>query len=362
MGFSISKLLGIDDANKQAERANDLNQQQVDLARKEYETQVAAKNKISNQIDSLMNPYLNQIFGTGTNRQNVDGITTYQPPATAGSSGWNQTAEDTMSNLIDILSGKQITSEQQAHEALTGNLIKNLTGENKTAEQKQADNWNQQYLNLLQNSPDTAFNQGLSTVNRSTQDQKNAVSKQMANRGISGSGIALNQIAGTEANRARQISALQGEKVDRQLNNTATGANYANALSQQQLQNTSAAQQLQQNLASQKQSNLENAGVYANNYNQQLLTNIMNMLGNKTNLVNNTGAASLATNALSGAANSAAQNAANSAAGANALISAGTTALTDRLFNNNGSAGTKAVNAAINGLENIGKQIIGLFI
>lgn len=361
---TLSKLLGIDAANKANETAADLNQQQIDLAKNEYQTQVAAKNQISGQIDRLMSPILNQIFGgTLGNRVAQQGINLYQPPNTAGSGtgGWNQTAEDTMGNLIDILTGKQYTAEQKAHEGLTNRLIGNLTGDNKTAEQKQADNWNSQYLNLLQNSPDTAFSQGLSSVNRGAQTAKDNAAKQMANRGISGSGIALNQIAGTDANMARQISALQGERVDRQLNNTAQGANFANNLSQQQLQNTSAAQQLQQNLAMQKQQNLENAGVYANNYNQQLLTNVMNMLANKSNLATNTQAASLAAGTLGGAANNASMQAAQAQSGVNNLISSGTKLVTDNLFKDSSAAGSKAIASGTKALGQIGSALLGLF-
>ncbi len=96
---------------------------------------------------------------------------------------------------------------------------------------RNANAWGADYLRQLQNAPDIAFNKGVSTLNRNTSDTLNRVRQAMSNRGISSSGINLGKIAGIEANRARGISMLQGQREDNKIRNMALGANFAGQLS-----------------------------------------------------------------------------------------------------------------------------------
>lgn len=92
-----------------------------------------------------------------------------------------------------------------------------------------ADSWASDYLNFLRNSPDTAFSAGLSSLNRGLSQQRNDIAQSMSRRGLAGSGVSLDAIAQTGANRARGISALQGQRVDRTGQNIQAGAAFTGA-------------------------------------------------------------------------------------------------------------------------------------
>lgn len=137
--------------------------------------------------------------------------------------GWKQ--QEKANSLFE----QSIAKKGQNNAFLKNFTNKLLYGENgKPGSMETAGSWARDYLAHLKSSPDTAFNAGMASLNKAIQGRKDAVAKSMANRGISGSGIDLGRIAQTEANRARGISALQGEKVDREGANLAAGANFAN--------------------------------------------------------------------------------------------------------------------------------------
>lgn len=338
---TLSKLLGIDAANKANataeaanQQANAYNQEALKLQREQYEKAQKSKDEISEQLDKILSPLFGQLYGVN---------------------GMNDTAYQNLTNYLDLLTGKKTTQEQTDADNITRNLIKNLTGEVKTDEQNTADQWNSKYLSLLGNSPDIAFNEGLSQLNRGFQNQKDAVANEMQKRGIAGSGIALNKIAGTEADKARAMSGLQGQRVNNMIENTAKGVEFSNSLAAQKNQNNAVAQQLAGNMASQKQTDLENAAIYSNNYAQQMLGNLMNLLGTKGNLATNNANATSYTNALSNAAsNKASQaatagaNAATAGQGASSAISAGVQSILD-------STGAKSA------LGRLGSNIAKLF-
>ena len=90
--------------------------------------------------------------------------------------------------------------------------------------------WAEAYLSRLKGAPDTAFNQGLSALERGVADSKTNLANIMARRGIGGSGIDLGALAGTDALRARGISALQGQRVHNQLGSDAQALNVMSGL------------------------------------------------------------------------------------------------------------------------------------
>jgi len=90
--------------------------------------------------------------------------------------------------------------------------------------------WAAKYLQALQSAPDMAFNQGASALERGIADNESAITKRMAQRGILGSGVDLGALAGSGAARARGLSALQGQKVQGQVNNAGQSFNLMSGL------------------------------------------------------------------------------------------------------------------------------------
>ncbi len=136
--------------------------------------------------------------------------------------GWKQ--QEKANSLFE-----QNMAKENANQATLQELVnKLLHGENgKPGSMETADSWATEFLSHLKTSPDTAFNAGMTSLNRSLVDQREAIAKNVANRGIGASGINLGAIAQTGANMARGVSSLQGQRIDRQGANLATGANFA---------------------------------------------------------------------------------------------------------------------------------------
>ncbi|GAB1353148.1 hypothetical protein MASR1M12_18820 [Erysipelotrichia bacterium] len=139
--------------------------------------------------------------------------------------GWKQ--QEKANSLFE-----QNMANENAGQATLRELVnKLLYGENDNpGSMEDSGAWAKDYLAHLKSSPDTAFNAGMTSLNRGLTDQREAIAKSMANRGIGGSGIDLDAIAQTGANRARGISTLQGQRLDRQGANLAAGANFTSAM------------------------------------------------------------------------------------------------------------------------------------
>jgi hypothetical protein len=90
------------------------------------------------------------------------------------------------------------------------NQTKQTTGQNRE--------WAAEYLRQLKSAPDLAFNQGAAALERGIADTESSVTRRMAQRGILGSGVDLGALVNSGAARARGLSALQGQKVQGQLN------------------------------------------------------------------------------------------------------------------------------------------------
>ena len=221
-----------------------------------------------------------------------------------------------LQSILDVLSGKTTTSEQTKYDNLSDNYINKLTGASKSAEQQTADEWNSKYLNMLAGSPDTAFNAGVTELARGIQTQNDNIRKGMQSRGISSSGINVAKLGSTAADQAKAMSQLQGQRIDRQLNNTGIASQFAQGLADKQQQNYGLATQLAGANAQQKQANLTQSADASNAYAQQQLNNIMSILGSKNSLIDKS-AGSQYVNSITNVANSYANraNAENSAFG-----------------------------------------------
>ena len=235
----------------------------------------------------------------------MQGITPIIGDIRKGYNMYGDTARNANQQVLDILMGKTITPEQQQASELIQNQIDYLTGKNKSAEQLEADKWNQNYLNLLQGSPDTAFNAGVTNLAKNLQSQKQAVANQMQNRGIAGSGIDLDKIAGTQNDYYAGMSQLQAQRLNNQLSTAQAGSEFAQGLADRQLKNYGQGAGLADARSNDKINNM----VYGANMAQNLtngslqnLTSLFNAYGNAGNL------ATAAGNAVAGQYNTAANN------------------------------------------------------
>ncbi len=215
------------------------------------------------------------------------------------------TARDANKQALDVLTGKVVTPEQQQASELILNYIDQLTGKNKTAEQQQADQWSQNYLNLLQGSPDTAFNAGVTNLAKNLESQKKAVANQMQNRGISGSGIDLDKIAGTQNDYYAGMSQLQAQRLNNQLNTSKLGADYSQGIADRVSQNYGQGVKLADAFAHDKLNNLVYGANMAQNLKGNSMQNLVNLYGQYGNAGN---LATAAGNAVAGQYNTAANN------------------------------------------------------
>lgn len=105
----------------------------------------------------------------------------------------------------------------------------NLVGQaQNTINQNQG--WAAEYLKKLKSAPDIAFNQGSAALERGIADTESAVTKRMAQRGVLGSGVDLGALVNAGSTRARGLSALQGQKVQGQVNNAGQAFNLMSGL------------------------------------------------------------------------------------------------------------------------------------
>lgn len=318
MGNFISKawdkLTGADQAKKAAQvQQQALAQQQAEAAKAD-----AQKAEVSAKYDELMPLIMGMLTGNidaGANpmaAQSYSALRKILGELTGETVSPEQAkANEYQDNLIEMLTNP--TPDQQRADEITDNLITTLTTpKDKSKEQQTADEWNEKYLSSLANSPDTAFNAGVSELARGAETQNENIRKAMQSRGISSSGINLAALGNTAADRARGVSQLQGQRADRQVTNNGIGAEYAQKLADNQIKledrdlehmqlgaelagnkANSAIDRYGQatNLVGQKADKSTNDIIQAlnisNNWNQQNWNRIMDLLGAKTSLINN---------------------------------------------------------------------------
>ena len=318
MGNFISKAWDKFTGKTQADKANQT--QMLALAQQQAEADKANKLKeeVLGKYDELLPMIMGMVNGNIDPEQNPMAAQSYDllKQILGGLSGETVSPEQAKANeyqdnLIEMLTNP--TPDQQRADEITDSLVTTLTTpKGKSAEQLRADEWNSKYLNSLANSPDTAFNAGVSELARGMQNQNETIAKNMQNRGISSSGINMAALGSTAADRARGMSQLQGQRVDRQVNNNGIGAQYAQGLADRQIQledrdlshqqlaadlagnkANSAIDRYSQatNLAGQKAdkstSDLMQALNISNNWNQQSWNRLMDLLSSKTSLINN---------------------------------------------------------------------------
>ncbi len=264
MGNFISKAWKDLTGQTAAEKAAKAQQQAIDQQKAEAEKSDALKKDVLAKYDELMPMIMGMITGQtdyGSNPMTAQSYNIIQQIVN-GLTGNEQSQEQIKANqmvndyitdlakpysptdervkadeLIDqyvnsLRNPVGVSPEQQQAYDLQDNLVKMLTNPQQrddTAE-KTADEWNTKYLNSLANSPDTAFNAGVTELARGMQTQNENIAKAMQSRGISSSGINMAALGSTAADRARGVSQLQGQRADRQVANNGIGAEYATGL------------------------------------------------------------------------------------------------------------------------------------
>lgn len=272
---------------------------------KQYQQQAEAyQNSANNLLETNLGRLLKSSNLTESQISNL--ISQIYPRLLSG----NAISDEATQLALDHLLGKETSEEQQRADLLAQNYIDQLTGAKKTDEQNMADQWGDKYINLLQGSPDIAFNAGVTELARNMASQKQAVSNAIQSRGIAGSGIDLDRIAGTEADYYRGKSQLQANRVNNLINNAALGADYYQGRSDRQQKNYGLAVDMAGNMADKKLNNLYIGANLANSNSQQNLANLLGLFNARTN------AAALPNSAYSqlyGGYNASANNAAQTA-------------------------------------------------
>lgn len=315
MGNFISRAWDKLTGKAQADKAAEVQREALAQQQSEANKATAQKNAVGNKYDELLNILMGIVKGespkAGTpTAQSYDTLNSVMDILTGRTTTNEQGKANALYNsYINYLTGQSKTGEQQIADGLLNTYLSELTSPNKSKEQKTADEWSAKYLNSLANSADTAFNAGVTELARGMQSKNDSIRKAMNSRGISSSGINVSALGGTSADTARGVSQLQGQRIDRQKANYATGADYTQKLAQtaedrrlnklgtatgladaknlQAIQNFGTAAGIADTQAQNRQNNLLNALKVSNSYDQQNMQNIMNILTGKTALVNN---------------------------------------------------------------------------
>lgn len=79
----------------------------------------------------------------------------------------------------------------------------------------QAQTWLTNYLNYLQNAPDTTYNAQRTSMERGISDATNNAARAMRRRGLGNTGMAANAIGNVQMQRARMLGGLEGERETR---------------------------------------------------------------------------------------------------------------------------------------------------
>ena len=94
----------------------------------------------------------------------------------------------------------------------------------------QAQDWEARFFNFLETSPDTAYNAQRGQMERGLADAEKSLKTSLNNRGLAGSGLGMSKLANLGLNRARGLSGLEGERIERKGANIAQGNQAAQSI------------------------------------------------------------------------------------------------------------------------------------
>lgn len=100
---------------------------------------------------------------------------------------------------------------------LGGSVVDPTTGNrvSVTGALPQAQDWETQFFNYLRSSPDTTYNAQRGQLERGISDAKKSMTSNLNSRGLLGSVLGISKLGDIDFNRARAISGLEGERIDR---------------------------------------------------------------------------------------------------------------------------------------------------
>ncbi|MBU1109702.1 MAG: hypothetical protein KKB51_23680 [Candidatus Riflebacteria bacterium] len=107
-----------------------------------------------------------------------------------------------------------------ADSMLTGG---DINGTNVTGALPTAQSWEDKFYSFLETSPDTTYNAQRSTMERGLADAKKSYAANLNQRGLSNSGFGLSKYLNLDVARAKNLSGLEGERIDRKGQTIAQG-------------------------------------------------------------------------------------------------------------------------------------------
>ena len=94
----------------------------------------------------------------------------------------------------------------------------------------QAQDWEARFFNYLEKSPDTTYNAQRGALEKGIKDAQSSVASNLNRRGLSGSALGASQYGNLGLDRARGLSQLEGERIGRQGENIAKGAQLSSSI------------------------------------------------------------------------------------------------------------------------------------
>jgi len=123
-----------------------------------------------------------------------------------------------------------------------------------------AQDWQAQYLNYLQNAPDTTYNAQRGTMERAFADETSAAARAMRGRGMQNSGLFSSTMGNLQLKRAGMLSGLEGERNDRRGQMISQGTQYTQGLLDQAMNRMMSVAQMPQLNSTQVPQMMMNAG------------------------------------------------------------------------------------------------------
>jgi len=91
----------------------------------------------------------------------------------------------------------------------------NVNGVNVAGALPRAQSWEDQFYSFLEKSPDTTYNAQRGQMERGFADAKKSYAANLNQRGLSGSNFGLSKFLNLDLARAKGLSGLEGERIDR---------------------------------------------------------------------------------------------------------------------------------------------------
>ena len=182
---------------------------------------------------SWLSEAIGMVFDPGKgSRDEAQSLNEQSLAATQGQEAWQRgLMEDRLGISDKLLYGGNMQDPSMAGP----DGVNSSPGTDVTGALPQAEDWNARFMDFLDKAPDATYNQQRSTFERSMKDAEASLNTQLNRRGLLNSTLGASKFGDNSMNRARGLSALEGERMDRKGQNIATGAQFSNTLLDQAL-------------------------------------------------------------------------------------------------------------------------------